>query len=108
MKRNQTELVAGLSNIDPFTPIISNNPEMIFILAERPAYLLPIRVDAYTQSERQDYDQNINANRTRMEHGAILVILGNPDEGALEAMNDLNVTPLAGYIAAAFYRAGDE
>ncbi len=108
VKRNQPELVAGLSNIDPFTPIISNNPEMIFILAERPAYLLPIRVDAYTQSERQDYDQNINANRTRMEQGAILVILGNPDEGALEAMNDLNVTPLAGYIAAAFYRAGDE
>jgi len=107
VKRNQPELVAGLSEIDPSTPIISNNPEMIFILANRPAYLLPIRVDAYTQSEREDYEQNIKANRRRLEDGAILVILGNPDEGALEAMNDLNVTPLQGFSAAMFFRAGE-
>jgi len=107
VKRNQPELVAGLSEIDPSTPIISNNPEMIFILANRPAYLLPIRVDVYTQSEREDYGQNIKANRRRMEQGAILVILGNPDEGAFEAMNDLNVTPLTGYTTATFFGVGE-
>ncbi len=107
VKRNRPELVAGLSEIDPSTPIISNNPEMIFILANRPAYLLPIRVDAYTQREREDYEQNINANRRRLEQGAILVILGSPDGGALEAMNDLNVTPLEGYTTATFFGADE-
>jgi hypothetical protein len=47
------------------------------------------------------------ANRRRLEQGAILVILGNPDEGALEAMNDLNVTPLQGFSSAMFYQAGE-
>lgn len=107
VKRNAPNLVAGLSEIEHSTPIISNNPEMIFILANRPAYLLPVRIDAYTQSEREDYEQNIKANRRRLEQGAILVILGKPDEGALEAMNDLNVTPLTGYTSAAFYGAGE-
>jgi hypothetical protein len=107
VKQNTPYLVAGLSDIDPSTSIISNNPEMIFILANRTAYLLPIRVDAYTQSEREDYKQNIMANRRRLEQGAILVILGNPDEGALEAMNDLNVTPLQGFSSAMFYQAGE-
>ena len=107
VKQNMPELVEDLIEIDPAIPIISNNPEMIFILSSRTAYLLPIRLDAYTQSERDDYQQNIRANRTRLEGGAILVILGNPDEGALEAMNDLNVTPLTGYPSATFYKAGE-
>ena len=42
-----------------------------------------------------------------MEQGAILVILGNPDEGAFEAMNDLNVTPLTGYTTATFFGVGE-
>ena len=105
--RNSPELVEALRNIDPDQTIISNNPEMAFILADRPAYLLPIRVDAYTQREREDYSQNIASNRKRMESGAILVIFGNPDEGALEAMNDLNVTPLQGFNSAMLYQAGE-
>ena len=107
IKREMPELVEALADFDASTPIISNNPEMIFILANRPAYLLPIRLDAYTQKERQDYENNIRANRKRLENGAILVIMGNPDEGALEAMDDLNVTPTAGFISAAFYQAAE-
>ena len=105
--RNSPELVVALRNVDPEQSLISNNPEMVFILTDRPAYLLPIRVDAYTQREREDYPQNIDSNRKRMESGAILVIFGNPDGGALEAMNDLNVTPLRGFSSAMFYKAAE-
>jgi hypothetical protein len=107
IKRDRPELVAGLRAIDSEIPIISNNPEMVFILAGRPAYLLPIRFDAYSQTERADYEKNVRANRRRLEEGAVLVILGNPDEGALQAMDDLNVTPIRGFSSAMFYGAAE-
>lgn len=107
IRRNQPDLVEALIELDPQVPIISNNPETVFILTERPAYILPTRVDPQTQAERSDYQQNIDAHRRRLEAGAVLVIFGNPDELALEAMNDLNVSPLLGFSTAMFYKAGE-
>jgi hypothetical protein len=85
--------------------IISNNPELVFILAERPAYLLPFRQDPYSQQPRSDYELSIRATRRQLEDGAVLVIFGSPDEQALEAMEDLNVTPMAGFGSTMFYGA---
>ncbi|MFV2044893.1 MAG: ArnT family glycosyltransferase [Anaerolineales bacterium] len=107
IRRNEPELVKALDELDPEVPIISNNPEIVFILIERPAYILPIRVDPQTQTERLDYQQNIDTQRRRLEAGAVVVIFGNPDELALEAMNDLNVSPLLGFSTAMFYKAGE-
>jgi hypothetical protein len=107
IRSDEPELVKALSELNPDLPIISNNPETIFILTERPAYILPSRVDPQTQTERSDYQQNIDAHRRRLESGAVVVIFGNPDQLALEAMNDLNVSPLLGFSTAMFYTAGE-
>ncbi len=108
IRRDMPELADGLANLDPDLPIISNNPEAVYIAAARTAYLLPIRTDVITQSVRTDYEKNIEANRKRLETGGVLVIFGTPDEAAQEAMNDLNVTPLRGFASAMFYIAGDD
>lgn len=107
IRSNEPELVKALNELDPDVPIISNNPETVFILTERPAYILPIRVDSQTQTERSDYQQNIDAHRRRLKSGAVVVIFGNPDELALAAMNDLNVSPLLGFSTAMFYKSGE-
>ena len=107
LRSSEPELVKALGELDLDVPIISNNPETVFILTERPAYILPIRVDPQTQIERSDYQQNIDAHRRRLESGAVVVIFGNPDQLALEAMNDLNVSPFLGFSTAMFYKAGE-
>jgi hypothetical protein len=106
IRRTNPELANALDEIDLEVPIISNNPETVYIITDRPAYLLPTRIDPHTQAERLDYQDSISAQRKRLESGAVLVIFGTPDEMALEAMNDLNVSPLRGFNSAAFYIAG--
>ena len=101
------ELMDGLASLDPDLPIISNNPEALYIAAGRTAYLLPIRNDVIMQRERTDYEQNIEANRRRLDSGSVLVIFGTPDEAAQEAMNDLDVTLLRGFGSAMFYKASE-
>ena len=105
VRRDSPELVQGIQAIGEDRLIISNNPEMVYILAERPAYLLPFRQDPYSQKPRSDYELSIRTTRRQLEDGAVLVIFGRPDHQALEAMNDLNVTPLAGFDASMFYGA---
>jgi hypothetical protein len=105
IRRDSPELVAALQAIEPERPIVTNNPELLYVLAERPAYLLPFRFDVYTQSERADYLDDIGATRARLESGGVLVILGAPDEQALQAMEDLNVTPVGGVAGTLFYGA---
>ena len=100
LKMKEIDGVALLKHIKKLAP------ETVFIITERPAYLLPTRVDPHTGIERSDYKASIDAQRTRLESGAMLVIFGNPDDMALEAMNDLNVTPLRGFNSAAFYISG--
>ena len=107
IRRDMLELMDGLASLDPDLPIISNNPEALYIAAGRTAYLLPIRNDVITQRERTDYEQNIEANRRRLDSGGVLVIFGTPDEAAQEAMNDLDVTLLRGFGSAMFYKASE-
>lgn len=107
IRRDMPELMEGLANLDPDLPIISNNPEAVFIAAGRTAYLLPIRIDVITQSERTDYEKNIEANRRKLDSGGVLVIFGAPDEAAQEAMDDLEVTLLRGFGSAMFFIASE-
>ncbi len=106
IRRTNSDLAEALGDINLDVLIISNNPEAVYIITDRPAYLLPTRIDPHTDSVRPDYDESIDAHRRKLESGAVLVIFGSPDEMALEAMNDLNVTPLRGFNSAAFYIAG--
>jgi hypothetical protein len=105
VRRDTPEVAEGVRGIGEGRLIISNNPELVFILAERPAYLLPFRQDPYSQQPRSDYELSIRATRRQLEDGAVLVIFGSPDEQALEAMEDLNVTPMAGFGSTMFYGA---
>ena len=105
VRRDSPELVEALEAIATDRPIISNNPELVYILTDRPAYLLPFEFDPYSQLPRNDYEQNIRSTRVRLEDGGVLVIFGNPDDEAIQAMEDLNVTPLTGVAGNMFYGA---
>lgn len=107
IRRDMPELMEGLASLDPNLPIMSNNPETVYIATGRTAYLLPIRNDVITQSERTDYEENIEANRRRLDSGGVLVIFGIPDEASQEAMNDLDVTLLRGFGSAMFYKVSE-
>lgn len=67
-------VVAQLDEIKSSTPIISNNPEMVYILTGRPAYLRPLDFDVYQQQYRQDFQQQVDETRSRLEAGAVYVV----------------------------------
>ena len=68
------EVTERLAAIDGDQPIVSNNPELVYVLAERPAYVRPIRFDHYQQVYREDYQQQLEFASQLMVQGAVLVV----------------------------------
>ncbi len=63
-----------LTSIEKTTPIISNNPELVYVLSGRPAYVRPIRFDVYQDQAREDFVHQVQATEERMEQGGVYVI----------------------------------
>jgi hypothetical protein len=83
--------------------VITDNPEMVYYLADRPAYMMPIKYDQYQQAFRQDYPQQIDLAHDRLEAGAVLVIFGEPSADEAEAIDLLKVSALRTYAGAVTY-----
>ena len=83
--------------------IITDNPEMVYYLMDRPAYMMPIKFDLYQQAFREDYNQQIELARDRLEAGAVLVVFGEPSKDEAEALRLLEVLPLQTYDEAVVY-----
>jgi hypothetical protein len=56
--------------------------------------MIPIKFDQYRQAFREDYPQQIELARTRLEGGAVLVIFGEPSDEEAEVISLLEVVPL--------------
>jgi hypothetical protein len=70
------DTVEGIQSLDPDTIIVANNPEMAYVLAGRPAYMMPLLHNVSTQQLREDFDQQIEATRAKLEQGGVLFIFG--------------------------------
>jgi len=92
--RIRTDWVDLASDLRRESTIITDNPEMVYYLIDRPAYMIPIKFDQYRQAFREDYLQQIELARTRLEGGAVLVIFGEPSDEEAEVISLLEVVPL--------------
>jgi hypothetical protein len=77
--------------------IITDNPEMVYYLTDRPAYAMPIKYDLYRQVFREDYRQQIDLARDRLEADALLVVFGKPSDDEAEAIGLLGVAAIDTY-----------
>jgi hypothetical protein len=87
-KIKRAEAIQEFRKIDPEAPIISNNPELVYVMSERTAYMWPIEFDHYKLEEREDYEEQIEATREKLFRGGVLIIFGWP-EGTENIVFDL-------------------
>jgi hypothetical protein len=90
-KRNMPELVAELQETDPERLLISNDIELVYVLAGRPAHALPIMFDHYMQRDREDFPLQLALAKERLENGALIVFFGQPDQEEAEVIRLLEV-----------------
>jgi hypothetical protein len=102
VKRSWTEVVQALNEIDTSHLFISDNVELFYYLAGRPAYAFPISYDHYTQQQRQDYEEQIAKAKDRLDKGAIIVLF-YPDEEQQTVLKQLGVETLYEFPQAIFY-----
>jgi hypothetical protein len=103
LKQQRPETVEMLESIERSAPIISNDPEMVYIFADRPAYLLPLKIDYHTTQERDDYDQQIEATREKLNQGGLIVIFTPRTEREFEVVELLDVELMDEFYGSAFY-----
>ncbi len=102
-KQAREDTVTKLQSIDLTTPIISNDPERVYILADRPAYLLPLEIDFHTTREREDFDQQIQATREKLDLGGVIVMFTPISEREMSVINILGAETLNMFERAIFY-----
>ena len=97
------EVVDHLERIPEKVPIISNNPEMIYILAGRPAYVRPISFDPYRGELREDYQKQFAQLETQLASGAVFVVFDEIEADDQEVIERFNLQLLGEYPAARIY-----
>jgi hypothetical protein len=90
-------------SIDTTVPIISNDPEMVYIFTNRPAYLLPLQIDFHTTMERDDFNQQVSATREKLLRGGVVVLFSPMTENELKVVELLNAELLDAFIGSLFY-----
>jgi hypothetical protein len=95
------DTVDALDSLDPTAPLVTNNPEIAYILSGRPAYHMPIRYNAGIGGEREDYDAQIQATREKLEQGGVLFIFGPLSDHDREVIYLLDADILMGYFNSA-------
>jgi hypothetical protein len=99
----RSDAVREFEKLDPEAVIISNNPELVYVMSKRTAYMWPIAFDHYKQEEREDYIEQVEATREKLLDGGVLIIFGWP-EGAEDMVFDLlGAERLAGFIDVTFF-----
>lgn len=101
-KRNMPDVVTELESMDPGRLLISNDIELVYVLAGRPAHALPILFDHYIQREREDFDLQLALTKERLEGGAVIVFFGDPDPEEAEILHLLEVEPFQVFPGAEF------
>jgi hypothetical protein len=91
------------SELNAAPTIVSDNPEMVYYLTDRPAYMIPIKYDQYQRAFRADFAQQIELARHRLAAGAVLVVFGEPSAEEAEVIALLEVPALRTFEGAKVY-----
>jgi hypothetical protein len=103
MKRRMPQVVEVLLDLDPNRILISNDIQLTYILSDRPAYLFPLRFDVYRLKEREDFNEQVDITKERLEEGAVLVMFEPLREEQENTMDLLDVVPLLSFTEATLY-----
>jgi len=66
--------VTAIDDYEVRGPVVSNNPEMVYILTGKPAYVRPISYDQYQEQPRDDYRQQLEFTKGVLDHGSVFVV----------------------------------
>jgi hypothetical protein len=117
-RRLWTEMVKGLQELDPSRPLISNDPQQLYLISQRSAYIAPIRYSRYTRQVNDEFARDVREMKRRMDQeGAILVLFRDPlisddeeerkaDERYVKELTQ-GLVKLAVYSRATFYVSPD-
>lgn len=102
-KLKRMEAVREFEALDLEAPIISNNPEMIYVMSNRTAYMWPIQYDVYKLEDRDDFDAQVEATREKLLDGGLLVVFGWPEGAEMLVFDLLETERLAHFIDVSFW-----
>ena len=97
------DLARALSDLRSDRVLISNNPELVFVMSGRPAFAMPIAFDISTQEARQDFEHQVSATVQRLEEGGRLVVFGILDPVDQQTLASIEAVRFDTFIGAAIY-----
>ncbi len=92
-----------LEGLDPALPIVSDNPELIYLLSGRSAYMRPIEFDHSILEFREDFPQQVDATREKLERGGVYVLFDYQEPEELKIIDLLGASPQLRFADAIFY-----
>ena len=104
-KHEMVDVVATIGAIDTSTILISNDIQLVYVLSDRPAYLFPILFDKYRQKDREDFNEQIEFAREKLEEGAILIVFTPMKDEEMMVLELLDVVAISIFDEAIFYAA---
>jgi len=97
------ELVAALAQIPTESTIVSNNPELIYVLAGRPAYVRPIHYDPYQAEYRDDYELQFAQLEDQLGRGGVFVVFDELEPDDREVIDRLDLELIQEFPTASIY-----
>jgi len=91
------EAVAAIRTLPAEVPLVSNNPELVYILVGRPAYVRPISFDNYEQAERLDYEQQFATLSSQLGGGGVFVLFDELELDDRAFIDRLKLQPLESF-----------
>jgi len=91
------EAVAAIRRVPAEVPLVSNNPELVYILVGRPAYVRPISFDNYEQAVRSDYEQQFATLSSQLGSGGVFVLFDELEPDDQVFIDRLSLQPLESF-----------
>ncbi len=96
-----SKLIAAVNALPPDTILYSNSPTAIYILTNRPAYIMPTPIDPVDNQPRGNFDEDVTQLRTDLTAGQTVLVIFQP-----ELENPALIARLTDGIPL-FFKAGD-
>jgi 4-amino-4-deoxy-L-arabinose transferase-like glycosyltransferase len=103
LREERADTVSMLRSLDRTKPIISNDPELVFVFLNRPAYMLPINYDFNTEKERDDFEEQVEATRDKLDRGGMLVLFSPMKENDFMVVDMLGAELMDTFLGSSFY-----
>jgi len=96
-----SKLIAAINALPPDTILYSNSPTAIYILTNRPAYIMPTPIDPVDNQPRGNFDEGVTQIRADLTAGKVVLVVFQPESENHDLLEKLTSgIPL-------FFKAGD-